>query len=131
MTNWPAEYAKILEQNHGDKNCCAVITLSLTCDLSFKEAQAKLKKQGRQIGRRTYRGQLFRAIEDSGYTFRSCPKLAKQYRTVRSLEKARMGQRTMLVATSGHVLAFRGGRVLDYTSGRLHRIQEIFIVEKA
>ena len=114
----------------GDNRCCAPIAVALVAGVKFRTAQSWLAKLGRRKGRGTPRSITHRALRDHGFTLRRLERLEKRCRTVRTLERE-IGKRTLLVHTSRHVLAVVDGKVHDWTRGRLHRIQEIYLVEKA
>lgn len=121
-----ATYAKAC----GENRCCAPIAIALVTGKSFDTVRGWLSKLGRRRGKGTPRWMTYHALKSNGYTLRRCTRLEKQYRTVRTLERG-CGRRTLLVFTRGHVLAIVNGKVQDWTKERLHRIQEIYIVEKA
>jgi hypothetical protein len=114
-----------------DNNACSPIAVALVTGKPFKTAQRWLDKQGRKRGRGTPRSMTHQALKDNGYTLRRLEKLEKECRTVRTLERRIGKRRTLLVHTRRHVLAVVDGKVQDWTKGRLHRIQEIYLVEKA
>lgn len=118
-------------RRYKDNRCCAVIAVAVVAGVTFKTAQNWLAKLGRRKGRGTPRSITHKALRDHGFTLRRLEKLEKQCRTVRTLEKRAGKNRTLLVHTSRHVLAIAEGKVIDWTAGRLHRIQEIYLVEKA
>jgi hypothetical protein len=117
-------------KRYGDNRCCAPIAIALVTGKPFKTVQNWLAKLGRRKGRGTPRWMSYQALKDNGYTLRRCVGLENRYRTVRTLERA-VGKRTLLVFTRRHALAIVDGKVQDWTQNRLHRIQEIYIVEKA
>jgi len=117
-------------RKHGDNRCCAVIAVAVAADVTFKTAQNWLAEQGRRKRRGTPRAYTHNALKDHGFTLRRLERLEKRCRTVRTLEREIGKNRTLLVHTSRHVLAVKGGKVHDWTQGRLHRIQEIYLVEK-
>lgn len=114
-----------------DNRCCSPIAVALVTGKTFKTAQNWLAKQGRKIGRGTPRSWTHQALKDNGYTIRRLKRLEKECRTVRTLERRVGKNATLLVHTRQHVLAVVDGKVQDWTKGRLHRIQEIYLVEKA
>lgn len=116
---------------HNDNLCCGPIAVALVTGKTFKTAQNWLAKLGRKRGRGTPRWMTHQALKDHGYTIRRLEKLERRCRTVRTLEREVGKNRTLLVHTRRHVLAVVDGKVQDWTQGRLHRIQEIYLVEKA
>lgn len=114
----------------GDDRCCAPIAIALITGKPFRTVQGWFAKLGRRKGRGTPRWMTYQAVKNNGYTLRRCNELEKRYRTVRTLERG-CGRRTLLVFTRRHALAIVDGKVQDWTQDRLHRIQEIYIVEKA
>ncbi len=118
-------------RKHKDTRCCAVIAVAVVADVTFKTAQNWLAKQGRRKGRGTPRAYTHQALKDHGFTLRRLERLEQRCRTVRTLEREIGKNRVLLVHTARHVLAVKDGKVQDWTQGRLHRIQEIYLVEKA
>jgi len=127
----PKEYTELRNEIKNDSKCCGVVALACVAGISGRKAQNALAKQGRKRHRGTYTHQLLAAVEDCGFTYRELPRLASRYKTVRSLERGISGSRTLLVFTASHVLAVKGSQVCDWTTNRLHRINNIYLVEKA
>jgi|SRR6056297_1997135 len=116
-------------RRHGDNRCCAPIAVSVLTGKPFKTVQNWFSRLGRRKGRGTPRWMTHQVFKDNGFSLRRCERLEKRYRTVRTLERNVNKNANLLVFTRRHVLAVKAGEVLDWTQGRLHRIQEIYIVE--
>ena len=128
-----AELCARSEEKYEDKDC-AVKALAVVCDVSYNKAHQIMTSNGRRRNKGTPLWVTQRSIRDLGYECHLLPEdhpLYKQ-KTIKSLEKKLLynSRHTYLIRTAKHILAATGGRVIDWTGGRLHRVQQIFEVVK-
>lgn len=140
----------------GEKRDCAVIAISIFCDVSYNEAHEALARAGRKPGHGTYRFMQAQAVRElTGKNFvahdveekfwvkekteferniRS--KYPEKYNTknltVKQIEKfpeAWAHIKNALIFVRGHVLCLRDGVVHDWSKGKRMHIEEIWIME--
>ena len=111
----------------GERNDCSVIALAASCDLSYKDAHEILRKKGRKTGKGVLTHEILSAVTIAGKTHQNVTEIFKRNfgNTVTKIENAGLKE-TYLVLTSGHVLTMKDGKALDWTSGRLHRVQAVY-----
>lgn len=126
--SWPIEYQKLRKDSdrRGERADCAVIAVAVTAGLTYNQAWKLLREFGREPRSRTPRIVTALALSSLGFYARAIQPIAK---TVRSLER-KLDERTYLVFTRGHVLAATEGKVVDYTAGRLIRVNEMYEVRR-
>lgn len=111
----------------GEKNDCSVIALAASCDLSYKDAHEIFRKLGRKTGRGMTTSEILSAVTIAGKTHQNVTEIFKRNygNTVAKIENAGLKE-TYLVTTAGHVLTMKDGKALDWTSGRMHRVQSVY-----
>lgn len=115
----------------GERNDCTVIATSIVTGVSYAEAHAALKHQGRRNGHGTHPVQYQLAIGLLSGDI--CKEFPTEARTVRKLaiELAKYPRTSrFLVVVRGHVLAFAEGRVQDWTRERLHHVRTVWEVRQ-
>lgn len=120
-------------KNMKENNDCAVKAVSLATGASYQKVHRLMKKHGRKDRCATPKFITRRVIKELGFVMvpigdRHPMQKAK---TIASLTPRIPSRGAFLVSTRGHILALRGGKVLDWTDGRRHRIKNIFRVSKA
>ncbi len=110
-----------------DSNCCAVVALAITCQVSFGKAFNTAKRNGRVTGRGTPWHTIHNSYKDLGYKL---VRVRCEAKTVASLEKHLSNKGRFLVHVRGHVLAFDDGVVKDWSEGRRHRIKDVWKIVK-
>jgi len=127
--NWNMTFQLLKAESRarGEKNDCSVIALAASCDLSYKDAHEILRKKGRKAGRGMLTHEILSAVKDAGKTYQDVTEIFKRNygKTVSNIENAGLKE-TYLVITSGHVLTMKDGKALDWTSGRMHRVQSVY-----
>lgn len=121
----------------GEDRDCVVRAMALAFDLPYQEAHKLCAQYGRKRRRAMYMGSddvdgrgwmelLITLADERGFTVcsRARPPWGK---TIRSLAPRLRRDRVFLVHTARHLLCIRGGRALDHTAGRMHRVK--FILE--
>jgi hypothetical protein len=121
------ELYRIAQKHYKDDNCCAVVALAITCQVSFGKAFNLAKRLGRVTGKGTPWNIIFASYEALGYKLVRVESYAK---TVSSLSQHLPSTGRYLVHVRGHVLAFDGGTVKDWSEGRRHRIKDVYQVVK-
>lgn len=127
MTQYCEIRSELFQLN--DRRFCGPAALAVVADLSGAKARSILESFGRKRRCGTSRDQMFQALEFLKIKYRRLTKLSS-CKTVRALGKQPLGKRTMLVFTATHVLAVKDGTIMDWTDGRLHRIKDIYLLEK-
>jgi len=125
MTQLEPEYQAIHEESEkmNETRDCAVKAVALACSVPYSTAHDELLWLGR-VNRRTTPNYLIRqAIKNLGYKLEPFEHRAKTVRTL--ARELRHTAGTYLVWTPRHVLCIRGGKVLDWTKGRLNRINRV------
>lgn len=113
----------------GEHNDCAVRCIAIATGISYDAAHRYLAEQGRKHRHRTPREYTFNVFSRLGYT------LIQETdrwpaRTITGLEGMLPIENTYIVITKGHILTFRGGRALDWTTGRRQRPLEVYRLVK-
>ncbi|MCA9072528.1 MAG: hypothetical protein KDA84_26570 [Planctomycetaceae bacterium] len=111
-----------------EHNDCAVKAVAVAAGVSYQLAHDTLKANGRKDRKRTKPYMTFVALSDLGFT---CHQIQVKAKTVRTIEKELNPNLVYLIKTRGHVLAYRDGRIQDWTQGRLHRIKAVYLVRES
>ena len=119
-------YTTLLQDSYalGETKDCSVRALTVVSGRPYREVHEVFRKCGRRHRRGTPRHVTQKAIAALGLYALD---VSKQYkgRTVRTLERELPAGKRFLVYTRRHMLGVRHGKVEDYTSGRLHRVEKI------
>ena len=121
------ELYHIARKHYKDSNCCAVVAIAITCQVSFGKAFNLAKRLGRITGKGTPWRIITTSYEALGYKLVRVESGAK---TVSTLGRHLPSSGRYLVHVRGHVLAFDDGVVKDWSEGRRHRIKDIYQVVK-
>jgi hypothetical protein len=131
----------------GDRAHCAVIAIAAITRLPAKQVQEALAKAGRNPRCGTSRTVSFKALDALGFKvtrlgqpfLRSIidtyPGRATKLENVtthhpRRFPAAWAGQPDMLMFTSGHVLSFVDGQIVDWTIQHSKQVNQVWLVEK-
>lgn len=119
-------YKDVHEQSkkHNEHNDCSVRAVALACNVPYSEAHAALHKAGRINRHGARRSQTFAAVRSLGFELVQI-NYHRQARTMTTAHRA-CSNGACLVFVRGHVAAMVDGKVLDWTDGRKHRVQEIY-----
>lgn len=125
--------ASVDSVGHRETNDCGVKALAIVCEVPYARAHAALKAVGRRDRKGTTHRQLMAAAQSLGFLVGD-PEKPPKAKTMTSLptalrEAGLLGNR-YIVWVPGHIAAFAGGKVEDWTSGRRHRIEAIYRVER-
>lgn len=114
----------------GEHNDCTVKALALTTRHSYDSAHAILTEAGRKKGRGPSWYQWRAAFPLAGYHLLDITHKIKA-KTITTLEREGLPKlHCYVVEVRGHVVAMRGGKVLDWTQGRRYRINRVLRVVK-
>lgn len=121
-------YAAVSEiaKQYNEHNDCAVRAVALVCDVDYRLAHKVMKNHGRKDRHRTWNYVTQGAIEWFGFDVERVSVRAKTTRTLGREFRNKPGK--YLVFVRGHVFAVVGGRVEDWSKGRLHRIKKVYRV---
>ncbi len=113
-----------------ETNDCAVKAVAVVTNENYDEAHDACQR----FGRRPRRGTNFSfttkpAVKNLGFEVeRVHPELTGTF--VRKLPERLSARKSYLVRVAGHILAVKGGQVIDWTAGRNHRVKAIYVVSK-
>lgn len=113
-----------------ETNDCAVKAVAVVTNEDYDEAHEVCQR----FGRRPRRGTNFSyttkpAVQNLGFEVeRVHADLTGTF--VRKLPERLSARKTYLVRTAGHILAVKGGQVVDWTAGRANRVKAIYEVRK-
>jgi len=129
---------------HRETNDCTVVAVSVACGIEYAEAHALLAAAGRKRGKGFSDWKYLPLIEQQGNAINrirpsatamppaplsQLPELkAKTVRTVEKELAANYSGLRVLIRTSGHVLAWNGKEIVDWTAGRNHRIIAAYVI---
>ena len=116
---------KVAADNRGERKDCAVKAVAVVTDKPYGVAHAKLKAMGRQDKRATPYGLAERAVKQMG---KKLIKLPVEHKTVRVFGRNLEKDKVYLIGTRGHILGARDGKIQDWTDGRCHRIEDLYLV---
>lgn len=114
----------------GEDNDCTVHALAIVTDVDYGTAHAELTKQGRQKGRGCNQFKWLPAVNELGYVWREVTGHFEG-KTMNSLERELPKGEKFLITIRGHIIAFDGNAILDYSKGRRYRIKQIWHVVPA
>lgn len=110
-------------KKHGEKNDCTVKAVAVLANLPYNYAHAALAKVGRKRGKGPTWGNFFKVLRNLNLWYE---RVEIEGKTVRTLEKNLPKKGRYLITVRGHVLAAVDGKVHDWSSGRLHRINKVY-----
>ena len=104
---------------------CAVIAVAAVCNVEYGVSHATLKKNGRKNRTGTYFNTIRDSVTELGFNIELINTGAK---TVSTIADYLPRNGNFLVRVSGHILAVSDGKVLDWTAGRRHRVQNVYAI---
>lgn len=113
------EAAKLL---HEIKDC-AVKAVTAVTGVHYVDVHSLMAQNGRKHRKGTPNAITRKVLARLGFVTEDVKVWSKTVRTLGREFKGRPG--TYLVWTSHHILAIKDGEVLDWTSGRLHRVLRV------
>jgi hypothetical protein len=116
-------------RSYGETNDCTVKAVAIVTHSTYDDAWAELARRGRRPGRGANQGQWLPAVKNLGHNYVEVTG-HYQSKTIRTLAKELPKGERFLVTVQGHLLAFDGETIADWTRGRLHRVKQIWHVAK-
>ncbi len=113
---------------HGERNDCTVMALTAATGRSYDDCHAALAK----AGRRRRRGCNFpiigkAAAKSLGFLMEELPNYEYSAKTMITAERDRaLKAGKYVLRVRGHVAAMVDGKIVDWTQGRRHRINNIY-----
>jgi hypothetical protein len=113
-----------------ETNDCAVKAVAVVTNENYDEAHDACQRFGRQPRRGTnFSFTTKPAVKNLGFEVeRVHAELTGTF--VRKLPERLSARKTYLVRVAGHILAVKGGQVVDWTAARNHRVKAIYEVSK-
>jgi len=112
----------------GERRDCSVKAVAITCGVKYEIAHKALSDAGRNFRQGSNFSSIEQAVNSLGRSM--IPENNKfKAKTVVTLARELPKRGVFLVMVQGHIIACRSGKVLDWTDGRRHRIQEIWRVK--
>lgn len=118
----------------GERNDCTVKALAVVMGAPYDAAHRTLEQHGRIRGRGCNRTVWLPALHALGGEYLDVTQAVRGAggRTVLSIEqvlqRGAFARRRFLILTRGHILAFDGERIVDWTQGRRHRVLAVLEV---
>lgn len=104
-----------------EDNDCSIKAICVTTGIKYSHVRDVMSKLGRKPRHGVQIPDIYKALNLLGYGVVPYKKPAK---TIRTLERVVLPKdKKFLVFTRGHVAGVNKGKVVDWTSGRLHHIQ--------
>ena len=110
---------------YNDTNNCSVVAVAISTGVAYGAAFKALEKRGRRRGQGVSNFNILKAIVDLGFM---PDRVEGAFKTVRTITDRLPSEGKYIVLVSGHILAVRDGKVLDWTEGRRHRIEQVYKV---
>lgn len=132
MTTTSKRFAALLEasKNHGETRDCTVKALTAATGLPYGDCHKALADQGRRPRKGCHVHQMQKAATVLGYSMTRKERNTYSAKTMTTAPRdPRLRAGNLICATAGHVAALIDGEVIDWTSGRRHRIQDVYTVE--
>ena len=129
----PSTYAKIRSESDafGERNDCTVVALTIACDVPYADAHATMKRCGRRNRCGAYPKQYKKAADKLGFTFVDITDRFTSAKTLRTLEpklRKRLPNQRAIVQVRGHVAAWDGEKIQDWSANSKRRICQIWAV---
>ena len=127
------QWAELLEGSaqKNEARDCTVKALAAATGLSYSDCHAAMAKHGRKPKRGSHCYTMEKAAKSLGFQMIRQDRSSYSAKTCRTAPRDRrlaaMG--SVILATSGHVAALVDGEVIDWTTGRLHRIQTVYQIK--
>jgi len=110
---------------YGENNDCVVKAIVLVTGFSYEKVHNYLRLKGRKFGKVTMRTLWKGLLPDFGVKITPVRFIGKTPKTLRILHP----EYPHLILSSGHVAAFVGGSIQDWSKGRQTRIKDVWKVE--
>lgn len=125
------EYKDIKEAklSFQDTNDCSVVAMSVVASIPYAAAHQLCKDHGRQKGKGFT---CYSALRSIGFTVDPITKhiTSKTIRTIERELAAKWGGVMVLIRTTAHILGWDGYKIVDWSTGRAHRIIEVLLIYK-
>lgn len=123
------ESLKEKANQYGEANDCSVVAVAAVLKTSYEDSHSLMKEFGRKDRKGMSLRSIFAALSSRGFELKKIT-IPSYIKTIRSFEECSLSikQRPLLILTSNHIIAYVDGKINDYTSGRLHRITEVYEV---
>jgi len=115
----------------GEDNDCTVRALAVMLDGDYDRAHAVLEAEGRKPKRGPHHYMFLDAFEKVGLRLQKVTPNFDGLKTIAAVEKdlrLRGDTKRYIFSVDGHVAAWDGKETVDWAAGRLHRIQNIYLV---
>ena len=115
----------------GERRDCTVKAWAVVAGITYTEAHCDLAAVGRKRGRGVHMQSLLTRLcdmQDKRFTDVTDEWKRKGARTMLTVGRVLPKRGAFLVFCRGHVAAFRGGELHDWTKGRRHRVIAIYRV---
>ena len=132
MTEQSKRFKALLEasKDHGETRDCTVKALTATTGLDYGACHKALADQGRRPRKGCHVYQMQAAAKVLGFSMTRKERNTYRAKTMTTAPRdPRLRAGNLICATAGHVAALINGEVIDWTAGRRHRIQDVYIVE--
>jgi len=118
---------------HGERNDCTVKALAVALCAPYSVAHSTLAARGRITGRGCCEPVWGAAVQDLGGELRNVTQYVRNLggRTVRSIERVlrqHFHGKRFLIGTRGHLLAFDGAEIVDWSRDGLRRVNRVYLV---
>lgn len=122
------DFARMQEEAiaRNERNDCGVKALALCAGIEYLDALTILRKHGRRHKGRTKWVVMWAAMDELGLMREP---YATHHKTVVAFGR-RPPKGIYLIATRGHVLCCRFGKIEDWTQGRRHRITHVWRITR-
>jgi len=127
----PRSYEQLKKESKaaGERLDCTVKAVAIAAYLPYTYAAALLEKFGRK-----YRdGFSVAGVKKAmGFIDRPLVRVTDQFdaKTFRTLERQLPKRGIFIITSSSHMACARAGTIIDWTSGRLHRIEHVYRVTR-
>lgn len=137
-------YREVTSESRGfnETNDCTVVAVAIVTGKTYPEAHKAMADAGRKRGRGAHCWQYEQALNALGFTWTELfskwnrnSTYAKfnqlKSRTIRTVEREladNWGGVPCLIKVSGHLLAWNGSKIEDYTQASTRRVQEVWAI---
>lgn len=131
MSKHSEKFTTLLEASKSRRETkdCTVKAVAAATGCSYSDAHAAMAKTGRKPRKGSHCSNMVTACKSLGFTMERLQRSEYRAKTMRTAPRdARFQHGEYIMATSGHVAAVVDGDVIDWTTGRLHRIQAAYQV---
>lgn len=114
-----------------ETNDCSVRALAVVTGEDYEAAHSALQAEGRRHRKGVNMLQIVRAAKRLGYTMVRGNRRDYVCKTVRTAERDRRLQRgAFMLEVRRHVAGMKDGNIVDWSDGRLNRIQRVWEITK-